>query len=132
MSPNELARLQFSRTVARPRWNERQARIVVEVLEASGETTAKFACRHGIKEERLAGWLRRLRRPAGPVVPLPEALFVPVHVVDEHKEVEPDSNAIESSGIELALPGGRVVRLSVGFDRETLTRVVSTLEALPC
>ena len=125
MSPNELARIQFSRTVARPRWNERQARIVLEALDASGETIEKFARRHGVKEERLAAWGKRLGRAWERMPPCPEELFIPVHVMDDREDAEPDRDAAEGSGVELALPGGRVVQISVGFDRDTLARVVA-------
>ena len=39
---------------------------------------------------------------------------------------------LETSGVEVLLPAGRRLRVSPGFDEDTLRRAVSALEPLPC
>jgi transposase-like protein len=41
-------------------WSEREARRALSLLEASGESRAAFARRHGLTPTRLAFWQRRL------------------------------------------------------------------------
>ena len=75
MSPNELARLQLSRTVRLPRWNERQARIVVECLKANVDlVSVDQGTSRGARVfnppvpwvvSRQVAWLRTTTRGAG-------------------------------------------------------------------
>ena len=51
----------FLRGVAGPaHWSEAEARRVLTLWEASGESAAAFARRHGLRATRLAWWSRRL------------------------------------------------------------------------
>lgn len=51
----------FLRRVAGPQhWSEEDARRVLALREASGESEASFARRHGLRATRLAWWRRRL------------------------------------------------------------------------
>jgi hypothetical protein len=100
-------------------------RRVIADQEHGDETQGEFCARRGLKLETFRNWKYRFARgersPRGRSEPV---RFVPVRVVDRGVET--------TSGIELALPGGRVVRVARGFDPETLKRLVETLETRPC
>ena len=90
------------------------------------ETQSEFCDRRGLKLESFRAWKYRLAREGGAGGGAhPAAMsFVPVKLVERAVDV--------ASGVEVALPGGRVVRVARGFDEETLKRLVETLEARPC
>jgi transposase-like protein len=117
-------------------WSRREAAVVLARLEDSGQNVATFARQHGIPDKRIRRWKAKLPSPhalvareaatvAEHAIPL-----VPVRVVGTH--VEPIGTADASSALEVVVRGGRAVRVSLGFDDETLARVVTVLEALPC
>jgi transposase-like protein len=56
--------------------------------------------------------------------------FLPVQVVAPASECPGVANA--SHGVEIILARGRTVRVSTGFDRQTLADVLAVLEARPC
>jgi transposase-like protein len=89
------------------RWTEEVAREALQALEASGLTTLDFAAQDGVHASRLYYWRARLREQQ-------RAAFI---------EVKRESAA----AIEVALQEGHVVRVPVGFDAETLRRVVAAL-----
>ena len=98
---------------------------MVAALQASGETPADFARRHGVQEVRVQRWVARVggrksRRAAmaGPVA------FAPVRVRVEQ-------TTASGHGIEVVV-GGAVVRVGRGFDSELLRRVVATLGEASC
>lgn len=102
-------------------------RRVIADQESGDETQGEFCARRGLKLETFRNWKYRLAREEGSPCdsgPCEPVRFVPVRVVDRGVET--------ASGIELALPGGRVVRVARGFDPETLKRLLETLETRPC
>ena len=109
----------------RARWRLEDGEAMVAALQASGETPADFARRHGVQEVRVQRWVARVggrksRRAAtaGPVA------FAPVRVVAEQATAS-------GPGIEVVV-GGAVVRVGRGFDGELLRRVVATLGEPSC
>ena len=101
-------------------------RRVVAAQEGGDETQGEFCERRGLKLESFRAWKYRLvreeaeRRDRRP----PAMSFVPLKIVERSVDAP--------SGIELALSGGRIVRVARGFDAETLKRLVEALEASPC
>jgi hypothetical protein len=98
-------------------WRKRLAR-----WKASGLTVREFCDREGVTPTALAHWRKEIAardaRRAATVGPL----FVPAGVVP----------APTSPALEVALSGGRVVRVPTGFDTLHLRAVVAALEEPPC
>jgi transposase len=99
----------------RAEWTKR-----VQQWDKSGQGIEEFAAREGLKPELLTWWRWKLRteQPA-PKTEAPLS-FLPVHVIDTPTQPEPCR-----APIEIVFPNGRVVRVSPGFDRCTLERVVT-------
>jgi len=117
-------------------WSRREAAVVLARLENSGQNVATFARQHGIPDKRIRRWKAKLPSPhalvarEAAIVTEHTIPLVPVRVVETR--VETMGAADGSSALEVVVRGGRAVRVSLGFDDETLARVVTVLEALPC
>lgn len=130
----------FERALAMVRnnryWSRREATVVLARLAASGLDIAAFARQHGIPDKRIRRWKAKLPSQHALVareavtVDEPTIPLVPVRVVGTHVETMGTGGA--SSPLEVVVRGGRAVRVPAGFDDETLARVVTVLEALPC
>jgi hypothetical protein len=84
---------------------------------------------HGLKAGTLSYWNSRLKaRAADAPAPSsgPEATFLAVRVAEPVVAMPMPEPPDE--WIELALPGGRVVRVSRGFDAATLDRLLDVVE----
>lgn len=86
----------------------------------------EFAAQEGVSGKRLAWWDWKLRKlgVVPPEEPRPEASapsFVRLEVAGPFPSVE------QAEPLELVLSGGQRVRIPVGFDAGTLSRVVSVL-----
>ena len=103
-------------------WSEEEARRALGKLEASGLTVAEHARRSGIAEKRFRYWRRRLAGQLETVTPA----FVPVRIKVPAASL---TLAAATPPIEVAV-GDLVVRVPVGFDAETLARIVGVLG--PC
>ena len=110
----------------RPYWREVDAQVIVGAWQASDETLARFAQRHGVDRGRLSRWALRLR--SGEAAPV---RFHPVRVAG-------DGAATDRSGVPIAIEvqAGRpvrVVRVAPGFAADDLRRVLAVLdERAPC
>jgi transposase-like protein len=117
-------------------WSRREAAIVLARLESSGLTVAAFARQHGIPDKRLRRWKGKLSSPHALVVRETTAVVEPtlpfarVHVVGTSVESARANGS--PSPLEVVVHSGRRIRVLQGFDGETLARVVTVLEALPC
>jgi transposase-like protein len=117
-------------------WSRREAEVVLARLADSGLDVAAFARQHGIPDKRIRRWKEKL--PSARALVAHEAAIVdehaiplvPVRVVEE--STEPTRAMVSASQLEVVVQGGRAVRVPAGFDSETLARVVTVLEALPC
>ena len=99
----------------------------VEQWERSGLGAAAFAARQGLDRKQLSWWRWKLRSALPSSLPAPLE-FLPVHIVERTKPAD-----VAASAIEIALPNGRVVRVSAGFDPSMLGRVLSIAsEDEPC
>jgi transposase-like protein len=88
-----------------------QWRRIIRDQQASGLSVAAFCRRSGVAQASLYAWKRRLR-----------------HVTDFVEVQLPAPTALDSSALELRLPGDRHVIVRPGFDRRTLLELVSALE----
>ena len=121
----------------RDREKERGWRRAFKDWRRSGLSVREFCDWRSLSEASFYAWRRELairdregeaRRASpvnGPGTNRPQ--FLPVHVV---------ADAALPSGasrfLEVRLPSGVRLRIPSGFDRQTLTDVLATLEARPC
>lgn len=118
-------------------WNRVHWRGHVAAQASSGQTAVAYCQAHGLHPKSFYRWKRVFRESgeleallregaeeATPSSGSPAPLFAEVRVAD--------GAATAASGVEVALGSGVVVRVSRGFDGETLQRVVSALEDGRC
>jgi len=112
----------------RARWRAHVA------AQADSELSAAAYCRaHGLNPKSFSRWKQILLASgevSAPVSTQGDARSNGVKrgAVPVFAEVRISQAQPASSGVEVCLPGGRVVRLAPGFDAPTLCRVVSALE----
>src|SRR4051794_29489111 len=98
---------------------ERFWRRMIQQWRRSGLSARAFCQQHGLSEPNFYAWRRTLAdRDAEAIA------FVPVEVLPEPS---PPANTA-GPGLELLLPGGRVLRIGPGFDGPTLRRLLAVLE----
>lgn len=97
----------------RRQWAER-----VERFRRSGQTVAQFCAAEGVSEPSFYVWKRTLAAGT-PATPLPA--LVPIRLT-------PSPAAV----IELALPGGAVVRFPADIRADLLVAVLRGVEGTPC
>jgi hypothetical protein len=105
-------------------------RNVLHRWDRSGLSAAAFAPSAGVSPWTLYAWRRRDRELAVPA-PSPRTAIVPsfVELAVDDSVMRSASLSSPPSAIEIALTRGLVVRVSPGFDAETLRRVVDALVA---
>lgn len=108
----------------RARWRLEDGEAMVAALQASGETPAAFAQRHGVQEVRVQRWVARVGNKPQRAVTAGPVAFAPVRVIAEQATTG-------GPGLEVVV-GGAVVRVGRGFDSELLRRVVATLGEASC
>lgn len=99
---------------------ERYWRGLMERRGKTGESVRAICLEEGVSECSFYRWRRRLDEEAREA-----AGFVAVDVVEKE-------GASGGSGVELGLPCGVAIRVSPGFDGETLRRVLAELEGRGC
>lgn len=95
--------------------------VLVDNLEASGESLQRFCAKHGVRVARMKWWrwrLRSERRAAG--LAKPGVRLLPVNVLDV-TPVRPASILVAVSGAEL--------RVEVGTDVEYVGALLSALRS---
>ena len=97
-------------------WRKRLAR-----WKASGLKVRDFCQQEGVTPTAFAHWRKEIAARDARRAEAAEPLFVPVHVTPA-----------AAAPLEVALPGGRVVRVPPGFDPAHLRAVVAALEGPPC
>ncbi len=118
---------------------ERSWRRAVAEHARSGLSMAEFCRRQGLKPWTFRWWRQELARRDRQATsdrvdqaPSPTELairsaFLPVRVVPDEPELPP-----ETTPVEIVLPAGPTVRVTRGFDSQTLDAVLSVLEARRC
>lgn len=97
--------------------------------KSSGMSLRLYSEEHGLKAGTLGYWNSRLKAraadaPASSAGPEAKAAFWAVHVADPTVPMP----ELRDDRIELALPGGCVVRVGRGFDAATLDRLLDVVE----
>jgi transposase len=107
---------------------ERRWRTLLSEQRRSGLTIAAFCLDRQLAVSAFHYWKRELRtRDAERRSMRPAARFLPVVVADA-----PTASPTHSASLlELALPGGEVLRVPAGFDSTTLARVLTVLRGEP-
>jgi len=103
------------------RWTRDQARKELDAWRASGQTAELFAEQRGVPAHRLRYWQKRIGDLGAAARETNEPRSVsllPVRVAQS-----------SSPPFEIVLPSGYVVRLSPGFDDDTLVRMIGLLES---
>ena len=97
----------------------------IAACAASGMSAVRYCRESGIPLAKYRWWKGELKRrdALAELPPLLPALFAEIRPVPRYGAAPPPS-------IEIALGGGRMVRVAVGFDETTLARVVRVLEGL--
>lgn len=95
------------------RWDEKDARVVLEAARRSGLSLGSFAASAGIEPQRLYRWSRALgdREPTSEAVRFEEVVV--------HRAAD--------AGVEIALASGHVIRVGASFDHGALRRVLAVL-----
>ena len=103
-----LARRRTSDLFSSKRWTPADARAVLVRLEASGLALREFAEREGLDRQRLYRWRAQIGVAAKPT-------FIEI--------ARPSAGSM----IEVVLRSGHVLRVAVGFEAETVRRLVAIL-----
>lgn len=98
-------------------WRKRLTR-----WKTSGLKVREFCEREGITQSAFAHWRKTLRARDARAATADAPTFVPVHI----------TTTVAVTLLDVALPGGRVVRVPPGFDPVHLRAVVAALEGPPC
>lgn len=117
---------------AKPEWNEADAATVVSAWRASGASLEAFARAHGTSAQRIRNWRdKRFGTPASrrEAKAKEQPTLLPAKVV---ASTALTSTRAASSSMEVVLHGGRSIRVGADFDPVALTRLLTTLEGLPC
>lgn len=99
---------------SRARWSEALGRQVLAAWSASGLSRREFAEKHGLQEQRLYSWQRRLGQPeAAPAGVQFREVAMPAPLAD--------------SRFELVLRNGALLRIPSSFDPTALARLLELL-----
>jgi hypothetical protein len=98
-----------------PRWNEQDARQVLDALERSGQPVGVFAVEHGLDPQRIYMWRRRLGASA-------ERSTFQELVVRAGA-----TTADASDRFEVVLASGTTIRVPASFDVDALERLLNVL-----
>ncbi|HEV3257544.1 MAG TPA: hypothetical protein VG013_11730 [Gemmataceae bacterium] len=100
---------------------ERFWRRLLRQWRKSGLSVRDFCAEQQVSEPSFYAWRRTLAERAAEAT-----RFVPVHVVPDDQTTA--AGAGSSSGLELVLGPGRLLRIGPGFDAATLERLLALLE----
>jgi transposase len=124
---------------ARRSWSLEQKRSIVAEVDATGASVSEVARRHGVHTSQLFRWRRVYgTRAAGSTAEeraLPAPTFVPVVVSSRHRVALPPpspwaaSTPASAGMIEIAIAGGRTLRVGGDVDTAALVRIIDALEA---
>ena len=108
------------------RWKAPDARAALGAHAASGLSLAAFARRDGLSLTRLMWWRKQLRGRPSTTPPAP-VRWVPVTIRRTAPVPLPPA-----PHVEIAVRGGRVIRVGGPFDPRAVAELVRALEELAC
>ena len=106
------------KSTRRDPWTEDEARAVLSAASRSGLSLSAFARRHGLSDRTLYWWRTQLR--SHPNVESATSMFARI--------CTDSSPSREVSAIEIVVADA-VIRVSQGFDQQTLAQVVAALKS---
>jgi hypothetical protein len=108
-----------TRALARPRWTQADARLVLDAVAASGLSRAEFARTYDVDYQRLNTWRHRLAATSPPAPPVG---FVQV--------VTPTASSSPSSArYEIQLASGEVLRVDGAVDVAMVRTLLDVVRA---
>lgn len=112
-------------------WTDEEKRSICFQTAAPGVSVAQVARRYAVNANMVFKWLRDPRyAPAREVSPVDLPTFLPVEIVDQHRNTllppVPES-APSVNLIEIELAGGHRMRISGSYDPEALARLIRGL-----
>lgn len=112
----------------RRHWSAEQKRAIVNEIAAAGGSVSEVARRHGVHASQLFRWRRNLpvERGDDAVAPTTMPKFLPVRLPPPR--AESSAPPARSGSIEIALAGGRTVRVGPDVDTGALVRIIEALE----
>jgi len=111
----------------RRRWRREQKLAILAEVDAPGGSVSEVARRHALHTSLLFRWRRDLAKCTRASSVSPEPSFLPVRLPPPSVPVPP---APARPGIiEIALAGGRTLRVGTDVDTAALVRIVEALEA---
>ena len=114
---------------------ERYWRGVLRQWQASGMNRAAFCRLRDISYHTLSRWKGRIDAGRGDDAPRKRPPFVEVQVPAEacstsHSSMGHSSSGVECTGAyEIALAGGRLLRIPPGFDDRDVARLIAVVES---
>lgn len=111
-------------------WTDEEKRSICFQTIAPGVSVAQVARRYAVNANLIFKWLRDARYAPDPASAPPaseEARFLPVEIVVETRSA-PTAPAAENH-IEIELAGGHRMRISGGYDPDSLARLIRGLTA---
>jgi transposase len=111
----------------RRRWSEETKRRLVALTYAPGASVAEISRRHGVNDNLLFNWRRRIGE-TGEALASPPALSLAR--VDVFADAVGASAPRRPGVIEIELPGGARVRVDSEVSEPALLRVLSALKAV--
>jgi len=113
-------------------WSREQKKAIVAEIDVGGATLSEVARRHGIHASLLFRWRKTLGSVMAPVAGANASTsvapaFLPVMLPPPSLPSAPITPARPST-IEIALDGGRTVRVGADVDTGALVRIIEALE----
>ena len=129
MSGDRTSPRQFEIVASRRRrWSKEQKLAIVNEIAVAGGSVSEVARRHGVHTNLLFRWRRDLRTKRGngaQASPAAKPQFLPVRLPPPRAET---SSPARSGAIEIAIAGGRTVRVGSDVDAAALVRIIAALE----
>lgn len=115
-------------------WSKQQKKAIIAEIDVGGATLSEVARRHGIHSSLLFRWRKTLGSVMGPSPSVAVAkastsvapAFLPVMLPPPSPS--PPSTPARPYTIEIALDGGRTVRVGADVDTSALVRIIEALE----
>jgi transposase len=107
----------------RRQWGAEQKRAIVNEI-ATGSSVSEVARRHGVHSSQLFRWRRELRTELTNGAPAATPEFLPVRLPPPVATSAP----AKIGSIEIAIAGGRTVRVGLDVDTQALVRIIEALE----
>jgi transposase len=112
----------------RRRWRREQKLAILAEVDAPGGSVSEVARRHGLHTSLLFRWRRDLSKSTVPTAVSAAPSFVPVMLPPPSMSVRAVSTSPKTGTIEIALAGGRTVRVGGDVDTAALIRIIDALE----